>query len=112
MAGPSFLQESKKFELQAYEPPKDPRTLRHSHVAFTGSPRRHPFQKEKLILVVDPYSAGTSYYEFEKDDIGFAEELASLVSPDGDSSAMVRIWVKKGSIAVRSIPFVVEDTRR
>ena len=112
MTGSSLVQESQKFEIQAYRAPKDPRTLKHSHVAFSGSPRRHPNHEEKLILVADPYSADTFYYEFDKEDIAFAEELPSLVSPDGDSSTMVRIWIKKGSIGIRCIPFVVEDTRR
>jgi len=112
MTGSDFPQESKRFEIQAYRHPKDPQTLRRTHVAFSGSPRRHPFEPSKVVLIVDPYSADSHFYEFEADDIGFAEELPSLVTPEGESSTMVRVWVKKGSIAVRSIPFMVEDTRR
>ena len=112
MAGSRFPQESRRFEIQAYSPPKDPRALRQTHVAFSGSPRRHPFEKGKVVLVVDPYSTASLLYEFEAADIGFAEELPNLATPEGETITMVRLWVKKGSIGIRSTPFRVEDTRK
>ena len=112
MAGPGFPQESKRFEIQAYNPPKDPRSLRQTHVAFSGSPHRHRFETDKVVLVVDPYSTASLLYEFAAEDIGFAEELPNLATPEGDTITMVRLWVKKGSIGIQSIPFRVEDTRK
>jgi len=108
----TFLQESPKFELQRYEKPKSLQELRKTHVAFSGSPQKHPYDPEKVLLVPDPYSSNTSFYEFRADDISFVEDLVNLVDIDGETIHMVRVWVKKGSIAIRSTPFMVEDTWR
>ncbi|MCF8078586.1 MAG: hypothetical protein K9K88_04815 [Desulfobacterales bacterium] len=50
--------------------------------------------------------------KLEREDIGFAEELAGLVGPEGDSGPLVRIRVKTGINGFRSIPLVVEGARR
>jgi inorganic pyrophosphatase len=98
-----------KFEIQAYA--KSRNVDRKDHVPFSGSPRKHPWDPEKIILIVDPFTAGTVYYEFKIKDIGFAEELASMTNIDGESVAMARIWVKKKSVATQSTPFVVDSIR-
>ncbi len=108
----NFLQEAPKFELQRYEKPKSLKELRKSHVPFSGSPQKHPYDPEKVLLVSDPYSSHTSYYEFRVDDISFVEDLVNIVDMDGDTIHMVRVWVKKGSIAINATPFLVEDTWR
>jgi inorganic pyrophosphatase len=105
------LQEMPRFEIQAYRKVKNVRELRNTHVAFSGSLRKHPHENAKVILVSDPYSANTFYYEFAAEHISYAEEIPNLVTPEGETIRMVRIWVKKGCIAIRSTPFVVEDTR-
>jgi inorganic pyrophosphatase len=107
-----LIKQTERFEIEAFKPPKDIRRLRNTHVAFSGSPRKNPIDAYKVILVADPYSTNTFYYEFRIDDIAFIEELPNLVSPDDEIIPMVRIWVQKGSIAVRSTPFIVEDTMR
>ena len=104
-------QESAPFQIQAYRKPKDPLVLRTQHVSFSGSPRKHPYDPERIILVADPYSTNTFYFEFAKDDIAFVEELPSVVDAEGNTMTMVRIWVKKGSIGLRSTPFIAGDTR-
>ena len=106
----SFPQEALKFEIQAYKKPKDPHVLRKTHVSFAGSPRKHPYNSNKVILIADPFSTNNLYYEFHKDDISYIEELPNLVNLDGSTIAMVRVWVKKLSVAVRCSPFIVEDT--
>ena len=106
----NFLKAAEKFEIQAYKRPKNPKELRKTHVAFTGSPQKHPYDGLRVILVLDPCSSNTIYCEFMKKNISYIEELPNVVSLDGDTVLMVRIWVKKGSIAVRSSAFVVEDT--
>jgi hypothetical protein len=98
-------------ELTKYEPPKDPEDLKKTHVAFTGSPRKHPYDALKIILVSDPYSYNNHYYEFRTDDISYVEELTSIVNMDEEVIPMVRIWVRKRSIGVRCTPFWVEDLR-
>lgn len=106
----NFPQEVIQFEIQAYKKPKSITNLRKTHVPFSGAPHKHPFASEKVILVVDPYSSNTIYYEFNADDISFVEELPSIANMDGEVVTMARIWVEKRSVGVRSTPFVVEDT--
>ncbi len=104
-----YLKEAEKFEIQAYKRPKDIKTLRKTHVSFSGSPKKHPYDSEKVILVADPYSAQNTYYEFYKDDISYVEELPNIVDLEGQTVTMVRVWIKKLSVAVRFSPFVVDD---
>jgi len=103
------LNASEKFEIQTYKRPKDATILMRTHVAFSGSPRQKGNNPDKIILWVDPFSTNTFYYEFNREDISYAEELPSLTSPSGETITLVRIWVKKMSIGIRSFPFLVED---
>jgi inorganic pyrophosphatase len=107
----NYPQEAASFQLQAYRKPKDIRVLRLENVSFAGSPRKHPYDPDKIILVADPYSTNTFYYEFTKNDIAFVEELPSVVDMDGTTLTMIRMWVRKGSIAVRCTPFIAGDTQ-
>jgi hypothetical protein len=103
-------QEAVKLEIQTYKRPKDIKTLRTTHVAFSGSPQRHPYDPLKIILVADPYSTNNFFYEFHKEDIAYVEELPSIVNLEGESVTMVRVWLRKMSIGIRCSPFIVEDT--
>ncbi len=105
----AFLEKAKKFEIEPY---KKKSALPHTHVPFTGAPQRHPTEDDKLILVSDPFSSNTCYLEFLLVDVDFVEKLPSLTTPGGDSAPMARVWVKKGSLALRSTPFIVEDTSK
>ncbi len=109
----NFLQEAQKFEIQVYKKkkPKDLEELKQNHVAFSGSPLRHPADAEKIVLVADPYSGNAFYYEFKVSDISYMEELPSLVNPEGETIPMARIWVKKKSVGVRCLPFLVGDIK-
>jgi len=105
-----FPEETKKFELQVYKKPKSIKSLRESHVPFSGSPRKHPYDPNRVILITDPYSTITSYYEFKTADISYVEELVNLVNIEGETVPMARVWVQKKSIAARASLFVVENT--
>ena len=107
----SYPQEAVKFQIEAYKKPRDLHTLKKSHVSFSGSPKKHPYDSEKVVLIADPFSSNNLYYEFNKDDISYVEELPNLVNLDGETIAVVRIWVKKLSVGIRCTPFIVEDTR-
>ena len=106
----SYPQETVKFQIQAYKKPKDFRVLRETHVSFSGSPQKHPYDSTKVILIADPFSTSNYYYEFNKDDISYVEELPNLVDLDGQAIGVVRVWVKKMSVGIRFSPFIVEDT--
>jgi len=105
----TFIQKAEKFELEKYKKPRDVKSLLKSHVPFSGSPQKHPHDADKLILVPDPYSTNTYYYEFNKEDIAYVEKQPNLVDAHGNTVAVARIWVKKKSIAVRCAPFMVTD---
>ena len=104
-----LLKHAEKFELDTY---KLSRNFRENHISFTGAPEKHRYDDDKIILIQDPFSTNISYYEFAAADIAGVEELPNLVTVEGTSVKMCRVWVRKGSIGVRSTPFVVEDTVR
>lgn len=107
----TMLQHGGKFEIQQFKKPGNILELRKTHVAFTGTPRRHPYDPAKIVLIVDMLSAQTYCYEFLVKDIAFAEELPAIVTPEGEAITISRVWVKKGTIGMRITPFVVEDMR-
>jgi inorganic pyrophosphatase len=111
MESESYPQEAVKFQIQAYKKPENIHLLKNTHVSFSGSPRKHPYDPDRVILVADPFSTNNFYYEFNKDDISYVEELPNIVNLDAETITMVRVWVKKLSLAIRCSPFVVEDTR-
>ena len=106
-----ILESSREFEIQAYKRPEDIRQMNLTHVSFSGTPLHHPYDNEKVVLLVDPFSSNTLYYEFFSKDISYAEHLENIVDPEGKTLNIVRIWVKKKSIGIRCTPFIVEDTR-
>jgi inorganic pyrophosphatase len=103
-------QESVKFEIQTYKRPNNEKVLKQTHVPFTGSPLKHPFDPEKVIIVADPYSTQTFYYEFKIDDISYVEELPNIANIDGETVTMARVWIKKRSVGIKCTPFIVDET--
>jgi inorganic pyrophosphatase len=105
----NFPLKAKKFEIQAYKKPSNIKNLHKSFVPFSGSPQKHPYDPEKVILVADPFSSNTFYYEFNADDISYVEELPNIATLADEIITMVRIWVKKKSIGVRCAPFIIDE---
>ena len=104
-----WLKPAERFDIQKYKPPRDPERLHRTHVAFSGSLFKHPHDERLVLLVTDPGSSNTSWFEFRIEDVSFFEDLPSIVGPEGDVLSLVRIWVKKMSVGVRYTPFLVED---
>ncbi|PID42156.1 MAG: inorganic pyrophosphatase Ppa [Proteobacteria bacterium] len=98
------------FEITHFQEEVDIHQLQKTHIAYSGSPVKHPHDKHKLLLVIDPYSANSSYYEFKKSDIGHIEELQSSVNLKGDTCVMIRLWIRKGCIGIKCTPFIAEQT--
>ena len=109
MAAITSLQKTEKFEIEKHKPPKDIRSLSKTHVPYSGSPQKHPFDPDQIILIPDPYNQKSPYLEFSKPDITHVEKLANIVNLEGSAVGMVRIWVKKGSIAIQCTPFKVTE---
>ena len=109
-----LLQTARKFEIQIYKRPKDPKALVETHVPYSGWPQQHPLDADKIILVADPFSSNTFYYEFDARDIGYVQDLPSIVTLDDQTLPLVRIWIRKGAVGIRCTPFRVapfEDGR-
>ena len=81
-------------------------------ISFKGAPRKHPYDSEKLILIVNPFSSNTFFYEFLVKDIIRYDELPSMGTDNGETLSMVRIWVLKGTVGMKYIPFEVDDPIR
>ncbi len=78
-------------------------------VAFTGSPQASR-DAEKVLLLSDPLSQHAFFYEFRASDIIYVEECPSPAMPDGSAVSMIRVWIKKGTTALKIVPFHVQDT--
>ncbi|HOJ62820.1 MAG TPA: hypothetical protein PLE45_00195 [Spirochaetota bacterium] len=74
---------------------------------FVGSPIKHPYEDDKFILISEPLNPDTEFIEFHKENLIFVEELPSLISENGESIYMAKVFIKKGSIAIKYKPFEV-----
>ncbi len=83
--------------------------LRELAVMFTGSPRTSESQG-RILLLNDPASRHSFFYEFRTQDIVYVEEVPNLSLPDGSTVSMMRLWIRKGAVALRIEPFHVQDT--
>jgi len=86
----------------AGRPPKDA-------VPFTGYPRSHPSEKDKMLLVYDPLGINPSIMEFKIEDILFLEDIPQAVTESGEGIPLVKIWVRRGARGVLLEPFEVDD---
>jgi hypothetical protein len=93
----------KEFSVQKYMV-EDFKT---THRVFEGTPKKHPNDGNIMILLTDPFSKKKDFYEFTVDSIGHIEEIGTITNQDGDSAMQVRLWVKKGTPAIKAKPFIV-----
>jgi hypothetical protein len=93
-----------KFEIAPYHEVN----LEDKHSIFIGTPQKDPNDKTKIILLIDPFSAKEKYIEFPIQSIGHIEEIGTITSNDGKSALKIKLWVKKGSVALESKPFIVK----
>ncbi len=95
------------YELQAYhvEPPQDA-------VSFVGSPRKHPYDDGKILLIAEAQAGESAIFEFRVADIVCAQDLPSPVTEAGESYPIVRLWMRRGSMGIRYEPFEVDTPLR
>jgi len=74
---------------------------------YEGSPKRHPTNESILILIVNPFDENKKFFEFHLDTILAVEEIGTLTSNDNTSVYQIRVWVKRGTLAVKSETFIV-----
>lgn len=83
-------------------------------VAFIGTPRKHPYDQEKCILLTARQADRSgeneaTLIEFRMADVIALEELPSLVDLNGMARPLAKLWVKRGAIGIRYEPFEVAD---
>jgi hypothetical protein len=81
-------------------------------VPFVATPRKHPYDDEKVLLVQDPFGTNTMFYEFTLDDIIQVEDMPSVGTDTGKTVKMARFWIRKGSLGLRYEPFEVDEPLR
>ena len=81
-------------------------------VPFTGYPRVHHSEKNKLLLVNDPLGANPVVLEFMLEDVIFVEEVPSAVTEAGEGVPLVKLWVRRGAVGMIIEPFEVNDQRQ
>jgi hypothetical protein len=104
MDKPNYLETLPFSKIAKYTggPPKDA-------VPFTGYPRQHPSEKNKLILVYDPLGLHPMVLEFKIDDVLYVEELHSAVTESGEGVPVIKLWVRRGAHGVILEPFEVSE---
>jgi len=81
--------------------------LKEDFIPFTGSPKKHPSNENILMLITNPFDENKQFYEFYMDTISAIEEIGTISSENCKSVYQIRIWVKKGTMAIRSETFIV-----
>ncbi|HOK01111.1 MAG TPA: inorganic pyrophosphatase Ppa [Spirochaetota bacterium] len=81
--------------------------LKEDLVAFVGSPKKHPSNENVVMLIENPFDEHKIFYEFYIDSISAVEEIGTIASENSQSAYQVRLWVKKGTIAIKSETFIV-----
>jgi hypothetical protein len=81
-------------------------------IPFTGYPRQHPSEKQKLVLIYDPLGKNPAVLEFKLDDILHVEDVPSAVTETGEGVPLIKLWVRKGAHGVILEPFEVDDPLR
>lgn len=71
-------------------------------VPVTGNPRKHPYDNNRLILIIESHNDKTVFHEFKLKDIAHIEELPNISSGKGVSLKQVQLWVRKNSWIIRS----------
>jgi hypothetical protein len=104
-----YLETKPIFDLAKYEPHPD---LERDCIAFVGAPRKHPYDEEKILLVIDPFSSHTAFYEFLIRDIRHVDKEPNIATDGGENLAMMKLWVGKGTRGVKILPFEVADPIR
>jgi len=98
-----LLEISKQFNIDRLRHPD----FKEEYTSFEGSPKRHPSNDNILLLVTNPFDVNKMFYEFNLDSISAVEEIGTITDKDTRSAYQVRVWVKKGAMAVKSETFIV-----
>jgi hypothetical protein len=76
-------------------------------ISFKGAVRKHPYDRHKFLLIVNPGDEDTHFYEFRISDVVRAMDIRQVVSTNGETVQLVELRVKKGSHGIEMKPFQV-----
>ncbi|MCD6396560.1 MAG: hypothetical protein J7L71_03395 [Spirochaetaceae bacterium] len=102
----NYIETQPLFEITKYKSKID---YRSAAVSFTGSARKHPYDNEKLLLVTEPFSNNTVFYEFRLKDIVHYDDLPGIATDSGENLMMIKLWINKGSLGLKYEPFEVDN---
>ena len=77
--------------------------------AFLGSPRRHPSDESRIVLVTKVLENQRVFLEFKKVDILHVDEAKTVSSIEGETISLLTLWVRRGSVGIELKPFRIED---
>ena len=75
--------------------------------SFLGSPRKHPSDPQRIILVTQVLEKQRVFLEFKKSDICHVDEAQTVTTEEGESINLVTLWLAKESIGIELRPFKV-----
>ena len=83
-------------------------------IDFIGTLRKHPYDPDKCLLLTAKQEKlkwldEGIIIEFRISDVQAADELPSPVDELGMARPLVRLWIRRGAIALRYDPFEVGD---
>ena len=83
-------------------------------VAFVGTLRKHPYDAEKCLLLSGRQDKLTwleegQIVEFRISDVLGADEMPAIVDAAGSTRTLLRLWVRRGALALRYEPFEVSE---
>lgn len=83
-------------------------------VAFVGTLRKHPYDADKCLLLSGrqeklSWLEEGQLIEFRISDVLGADEMPTIVDATGSTRALLRLWVRRGALAIRYDPFEVDE---
>jgi len=100
------LEEAPRFEIDRYTRVK---VCNETHVAFIGVPNKHRDSEERMVLACGVDSGAPTFLDFALRDVDRMEQVETMVTVDGKAVPLMRVWVRKGALAFRYLPFIVEE---
>jgi hypothetical protein len=79
---------------------------------FTGYPKQHPTEKNKIILIYDPLGISPAVLEFKLDDILHVEEVSQAVTEKGEGIPQIKLWIRRGAHGMFLEPFEVSESEQ
>ena len=71
-------------------------------ISFTGNPRKHPYDKNRMILIVESHDDKTIFHDFRLTDIAHITELPNISKEEGVSLRQIQLWIKKNCWIIKS----------